>query len=209
MTGGRGGNEEEEDEEDFHDANELSNISEGTEEEDHARKHTHPPATKQQLEAQRLRADQEAHGATGRHRGLSAPPFAHPPAAHDEEDTTINTTSPRNSMHSTNTAGVASSITTAQNPDAQMTRETPEYVREKAAAVAKLRFDDCKQTPEALVEDIGVARHALNLFLNSKMLEAEHIVKKYADQRLYYALGAALIAVIKGFMVRRSGEGIG
>jgi PleD family two-component response regulator len=74
-------------------------------------------------------------------------------------------------------------------------------VREKAARVAKLTFDDVKMDADEMERDIKEARRALNLFLNSRMLEAEEIMKKYSDRKLYYALGDALIAVIKGFMV--------
>ncbi|MCO5565320.1 hypothetical protein L7F22_018993 [Adiantum nelumboides] len=84
--------------------------------------------------------------------------------------------------------------------DAKARNETPFYVREKSARVRKLTYDDVVMTEEEMFADIKEARKALNLFLNSRMLEAEEMIAKYADQKLYYALGDALIAVIKGFM---------
>lgn len=89
----------------------------------------------------------------------------------------------------------------SQTPtDAKARTETPFYVREKSARVRKLTYDDVVMTEEEMFADIKEARKALNLFLNSRMLEAEELIAKYADQKLYYALGDALIAVIKGFM---------
>jgi hypothetical protein len=90
---------------------------------------------------------------------------------------------------------------TSTPADAKAKKETPTHVREKAARVAKLTFDDVKMDADEMERDIKEARRALNLFLNSRMLEAEEIMKKYSDRKLYYALGDALIAVIKGFMV--------
>lgn len=78
--------------------------------------------------------------------------------------------------------------------------ETPFYVREKAARVRKLTYDDVKMEEKEMFSDIQEARKALHLFLNSRMIEAEEMIAKYSDQKMYYALGDALIAVIKGFM---------
>lgn len=84
--------------------------------------------------------------------------------------------------------------------DQKARNETPFYVKEKAARVRKLTFDDVNMTEEEMFHDIAEARKALHLFLNSRMIEAEELISKYSDQKLYYALGDALIAVIKGFM---------
>lgn len=90
---------------------------------------------------------------------------------------------------------------TSTPTDAKAKKETPIYVREKAARVARLTYDDVKMEADEMEDDIQVARGALHLFLNSRMLEAEDIMKRHSDRKLYYALGDALIAVIKGFMV--------
>jgi len=223
--------EDSDDEDEFHDAD-LSHISERSEESEAVghRQHKHQPS-REEVNAQRLRADEEEHGGAQqtssgvRHRGQSAPPHALPPHHDDdasvstysrnssrapqESDQATTTAASRNSMapSTTGTRKYAGSVSSAAGTvttvgDAgRMKKETPEYVRQKAATVAKLKFDDCKQDEDDMKKDIEEARRALNLFLNSKMLEAEDIVKKYADRKLYYALGAALIAVIKGFMV--------
>ncbi|SNX83318.1 uncharacterized protein MEPE_02025 [Melanopsichium pennsylvanicum] len=73
-------------------------------------------------------------------------------------------------------------------------------VQAKAARVAKLSASDVAITTTELRQDIEVARKALDLFLNSRMIEAERIIEEFADSRLYYALGYALITTIKGFM---------
>lgn len=84
--------------------------------------------------------------------------------------------------------------------DAKAKGDVSQAVRDKAARVAKLTAADVKISTKDLRDDIEVARGALNLFLNSRMLEAERIIEEHADRRLYYALGYALIATIKGFM---------
>lgn len=90
---------------------------------------------------------------------------------------------------------------TSETPaDAKAKKEVPAEVREKSAKVSKLRFDDVTQTTESMNEDLDVARKVLDLFLNSRMIEAEEIIKEHADSRMYYALGYGLIATIKGFM---------
>lgn len=84
--------------------------------------------------------------------------------------------------------------------DQKAREETPVYVREKAARVRKLTYDDVSMSESEMRADIKAAREALHLFLNSRMIEAEEIIAKYSDRKLYYALGDAIIAVIKGFM---------
>lgn len=71
---------------------------------------------------------------------------------------------------------------------------------ERSARIAKLTTKDVQQSSEELKEDIGVITHALNLFLNSRMVEANDIVAVHADKRIYYALAYALLATIKAFM---------
>lgn len=87
---------------------------------------------------------------------------------------------------------------------AQAKEGLPTSVLNKAAAVSKLTIDDVRQTTPELREDLKTMRKALDLFLNSKMIEAEQIAERHADKQLYYALGLALIATIKGFMVCNS-----
>ena len=71
---------------------------------------------------------------------------------------------------------------------------------ERSARIAKLTTKDVQQSPNELMEDIGVIMHALHLFLNSRMVEANNIVEVHADKRIYYALAYALLATIKAFM---------
>ncbi|CAO1617399.1 unnamed protein product [Parajaminaea phylloscopi] len=84
--------------------------------------------------------------------------------------------------------------------DTKARKEVPHDVREKAARVSRLRFEDVDQSTDEMYEDISVARGALHLFLNSRMIEAEDIIKEHADKRMYYALGYGIIATMKGFM---------
>ncbi|EST07552.1 Outer membrane protein, IML2, mitochondrial/Tetratricopeptide repeat protein 39 [Kalmanozyma brasiliensis GHG001] len=84
--------------------------------------------------------------------------------------------------------------------DTRARSDLTQSVKDKAARVAKLTAADVACDSKQLHEDIQMAHKALNLFLNSRMIEAERIVEEYADSRLYYALGYALIATIKGFM---------
>ncbi|SPO23054.1 uncharacterized protein UTRI_01732 [Ustilago trichophora] len=99
------------------------------------------------------------------------------------------------------TAGASRRAGPAPSPtDTRARTDTTAAVQAKAARVAKLTASDVRITPTELRQDIEVARKALDLFLNSRMIEAERIIQEYADSRLYYALGYALIATIKGFM---------
>ncbi|SPO24760.1 uncharacterized protein UTRI_01732_B [Ustilago trichophora] len=102
---------------------------------------------------------------------------------------------PKGTAGASRRAGPAPSAT-----DTRARTDTTAAVQAKAARVAKLTASDVRITPAELRQDIEVARNALNLFLNSRMIEAERIIEEYADRRLYYALGYALIATIKGFM---------
>lgn len=97
--------------------------------------------------------------------------------------------------HSGN-AGLLASSTAEQRSKGEL----PQAIRDKAARVAKLTAEQARLTPDQLQDDLNNARHALQLFLNSRMIEAEKLIEKESDRRLYYALGAALIATIKGFM---------
>ncbi len=93
--------------------------------------------------------------------------------------------------------------------DTRARSDVTQAVKDKAARVAKLTAADVASDSKQLHEDIAMAHKALNLFLNSRMIEAERIVEEYADSRLYYALGYALIATIKGFhdlRARRFGQ---
>ncbi|PWN42672.1 hypothetical protein IE81DRAFT_289951 [Ceraceosorus guamensis] len=176
----------------FHDA-ELADIEEHEEEEDH---HTRKQSHRQ-----------------GMHRGLSEAALGGASAASSTYG------GPRSGSPETTTASLAPSSLrgtsgakrrsgsvpvggdeTSTPADVKAKKETPLYVREKAARVQRLTFDDVALEEDEMEDDIKVARHALNLFLNSRMIEAEEIMKKHSDRKLYYALGDALIAVIKGIM---------
>lgn len=194
-SNGYGAYDSDEESDEFHDA-ELADIAEGTEDEDES--------PQQQ---------------PTRHRGLSdgAVLGSNIPRSSSPETTTTNTTTNDNGTSRTNSqigstasykrrsgsvpTGAASSESSSTPNDNKAKKETPQHVREKAARVAKLNFDDVKQSGEEMIEDIGVARKALHLFLNSHMIEAEKIIEVHADKRMYYALGWGLIATIKGFMV--------
>jgi len=84
--------------------------------------------------------------------------------------------------------------------DERAGQEATQKAKDKAARAAKLKFADVQQSEAELNEDIATCHKALNLFLNSRMIEAECILEQHADKRLYYALGLSVISVIKGFM---------
>ncbi|EPQ25627.1 uncharacterized protein PFL1_06807 [Pseudozyma flocculosa PF-1] len=111
---------------------------------------------------------------------------------------------PRGTASASRRAGAATATAGAEQvmtpADAKANGDIPRHVRDKAARVAQLGVNDVKLTAEELRGDVEVARKALHLFLNSRMIEAEEIVAEHADTRLYYALGYAIIATIKGFM---------
>lgn len=88
--------------------------------------------------------------------------------------------------------------------DAKSKKDVSGDVRDKAARVARLSFEDVEQTTDEMYEDIKVARGALHHFLNSRMIEAEEIIAEHANKRMYYALGYGLIATMKGFMTFES-----
>lgn len=187
-TNGKAGYDSDEDSDEFHDA-ELADIAEGSEDEDET------PHT--------------------RHRGMSDGAVMGAGAIRSSSPEPSLTTATTNDSGSRATSQIGStasykrrsgsvptgSADTSTPSDNKAKKETPQHVREKAARVAKLGFDDFKQTSEEMTEDIGVARKALHLFLNSHMIEAERIIEVHADKRMYYALGWGLIATIKGFMV--------
>lgn len=73
---------------------------------------------------------------------------------------------------------------TSTPSDAKAKKETPADVKEKSARVAKMGYDDVKEDTEEMRDDIETARGALHLFLNSRMIEAEDIIKTKADYRM-------------------------
>ncbi|GAC96399.1 hypothetical protein PHSY_003979 [Pseudozyma hubeiensis SY62] len=173
----------------FHDAP-LADISEGEEEEDD---HHHRGAV---AGAAGAAAAVAGAGAAARHRrnrsGASARKVPNGDAS---------TYKPKGTAGANRRAGPATDAAVADNvTDARASKDTSKAVQEKAARVAKLTASDVAISADQLRADIEVARKALNLFLNSRMIEAERIIEEYADSRLYYALGYALIATIKGFM---------
>lgn len=175
---------------DFHDAP-LADISEGEEEEDSH--HGHHAAEAGGAAA----ALAGGAGAAARHRRNKSGSSAR--RAPNGEMANGASYKPKGTAGAARRAGPQGDGATTVN-DTRARSDTSQAVRDKAARVAKLTANDVKITPQQLRDDIEVARHALNLFLNSRMIEAERIIEEYADSRLYYALGYALIATIKGFM---------
>ncbi|SOV04327.1 uncharacterized protein UDID_02344 [Ustilago sp. UG-2017a] len=144
--------------------------------------------------------EEEEHGhraaaAAARHRRNKSSSSARRVGNGDTNGSTGSPYKPKGTAGATRRAGPVSSTA-----EARARSDTSQAVRDKAARVAKLTATDVNITPQELRQDIEVARKALNLFLNSRMIEAERIIQEYADSRLYYALGYALIATIKGFM---------
>jgi hypothetical protein len=219
----------EESDEEFHDAD-LANITEHDEEDDRSAHQPQRPnrSAERTVSGQhgRHRGLSEGEGvalgagvgagAAGaafagsreRQSKQSAPPQERSNNVNAARAASIRSNSSRNApqqLHGTSAAKRRSGSVPIGNenntPSDQKARnETPFYVKEKAARVRKLTFDDVNMTEEEMFHDIGEARKALHLFLNSRMIEAEELISKYSDQKLYYALGDALIAVIKGFM---------
>ncbi|WFD27207.1 hypothetical protein MNAN1_002203 [Malassezia nana] len=70
----------------------------------------------------------------------------------------------------------------------------------RAARMSKLTTRDVAQSTESLFEDIGVARKALHLFLNSRMNDAYDLVEGKSESRLYYAVAYAILSTIKAIM---------
>lgn len=214
-----GYNSESDDDDDvFHDA-ELADIEEGEEDDVSSSSHKVASPSKQSSQTR-----------TGRHRGLSeasgtqiATHRTNSPTNVDGDQSTgdagiaaVGAASSPGPSKLKGTSGAkrragstpipaSSSASIAEDSnatpqDAKAKKDVPAEVREKAARVAKLRFDDVTQSTDEMYEDIKVARGALHLFLNSRMIEAEEIIKEHADKRMYYALGYGLIATMKGFM---------
>ena len=178
----------------------LADISEGEEEDDdHTHSHHHRGA------AAGAAAAVAGAGATARHRrnksGSSARAI---PSATVNGAGANSTYKLKGTAGASRRAGPAADAAVAghvsSSSETRARAETSQAVRDKAARVAKLTAADVAISTDQLRKDIEVARHAMDLFLNSRMIEAERIIEEYADSRLYYALGYALIATIKGFM---------
>lgn len=210
----------------FHDA-ELANISEGEEEED-GKTNSGEPAAAALPAADKSRS---AYHTAGRSRGVSEASGTDSARASSGALDLRKTQSPDETTEQSSTAaartpsklkgtsgakrragstpigggddddGTGASSTPQ---DAKAKKELPAEVREKAARVQQLTFDDVQQSAGEMEKDIEVARGALHLFLNSRMIEAEEIIKEHADRRMYYALGYGLIATMKGFMTFES-----
>lgn len=178
------------DDEDFHDAP-LADISEAEEEDDDHHHHRAAATGAAGGSAALVSA-----GATARDRrnksGTSDRKVANGDSAAYK---------PKGTAGANRRAGPAANSAVAGNvTDSRARSDTSQAVKDKAARVAQLTAQDVAISTDQLRQDIEVARNALNLFLNSRMIEAERIIEEYADRRLYYALGYALIATIKGFM---------
>lgn len=196
---------ESDDEDDvFHDA-ELADIDEGEEEEEEERQQPQAPT----------KSAAAANGSATRTRVSSqaSPPASptSPTAALDGSDagrkapSKLKGTAGARRRAGSTSAAAATATSSADDPnatpsDAKAKRDVPADVREKAATVSRLTTDDVLQSTDSMRSDIEAAHGALHLFLNSRMLEAEEIIKEHADRRMYYALGYALIATMKGFM---------
>ncbi|KAN0063269.1 hypothetical protein ACQY0O_004433 [Thecaphora frezii] len=186
-------------EDEFYDA-ELANITEGSEEEEDDQEEK---SNADQGRTELLRATSRSDMTTlvGASRSASPEPVIDnrraKPAQASPHKLRGTAAASRRAGH---TAAADDQQPATISADAKARGDLPSHVHEKAARVAQLGIDDVQLTPEELREDIEVARKALNLFLNSRMLEAEKIVSKHADTKLYYALGYAIIATIKGFM---------
>jgi tetratricopeptide (TPR) repeat protein len=204
QANGQATKEEHEDEgsdegEDFHDA-ELADIPEDADEADHQ-----PPSPEAKNQSNRRhRGLSEGEGvALGAGASRSKVPNSKrekPEESIKSNDDSHDSTAIQGKRRSGSTPAADTSDSAATPNDQKAKKETPMYVREKAARVRKLTYDDVKMSESEMRADIKVARGALHLFLNSRMFEAEEIIAKYSDSKLYYALGDALIAVIKGFM---------
>ncbi|CAO1636996.1 unnamed protein product [Sympodiomycopsis kandeliae] len=221
---------DESDDDVFHDA-ELANISEGEEEEEeqesrsrsHQRKVSTGSHKKSNGRAAAAEESRSAYHTAGRSRGVSEASGTDSVQASSgalaiqrtESPESGNGTAPKTPSKLKGTSGAkrragstpiaAEEDGTSTTPqDAKAKKELPAEVREKAARVQQLTFDDVQQSSEEMYEDIKVARGALHLFLNSRMIEAEEIIKEHADRRMYYALGYCLIATMKGFMTFES-----
>lgn len=194
------GYDEDTDEEDFHDAEpELEGIPEDADEADH-----HPPSSEAKNQSNRRHRGLSEGEGVALGAGASRSKMPGSKASKGSESIRSNSTSHdsdamQGKRRSGSTPAAAGDSVSTPN-DSKAKKETPMYVREKAARVAKLTFDDVKMSESDMRDDIKVARGALHLFLNSRMFEAEEIIAKHSDRKLYYALGDALIAVIKGFM---------
>ncbi len=178
---------------DFQDAP-LADISEGEEEED-----DHHRGAK--AGAAGAAGAAAGAGAAARHRRQKSGSSARNVANGDAGSTYR----PKGTAGASRRAGPPADTTapgqaSSSSNDTRARSETSQAVKDKAARVAKLTAADVASDAKQLHEDIAMAHKALNLFLNSRMIEAERIVEEYADSRLYYALGYALIATIKGFM---------
>ncbi|PWN98190.1 hypothetical protein FA09DRAFT_338618 [Tilletiopsis washingtonensis] len=82
--------------------------------------------------------------------------------------------------------------------DDSITPETaiaPTYIPRSSLSSSAVKIDDndCR-------EDLAIVREAMNLFLNSRMKEAEELCQKDADHRLYKAVGMSLINTVKAIM---------
>lgn len=208
----------------FHDA-ELANISEGEEEESEQGHKQTTKATKS-TNGNATQDSQSAYHTAGRSRGVSEASGTDSARASTAALGLAKTESPENGDLNGKQPGRTPSklkgtsgakrragstpIATEDDgsnstpQDAKAKKELPAEVREKAARVQRLTFDDVQQSTGEMEEDIKVARGALHLFLNSRMIEAEEIIKEHADRRMYYALGYCLIATMKGFMTFES-----
>ncbi|WFD23897.1 hypothetical protein MEQU1_002591 [Malassezia equina] len=70
----------------------------------------------------------------------------------------------------------------------------------RAGRMSKLTFPDVAQSSEELLADIAVARKALHLFLNSRMIDAYQLIEAKSESRLYYAVAYAILSSIKAIM---------
>ncbi|CAO1634796.1 unnamed protein product [Parajaminaea phylloscopi] len=63
-----------------------------------------------------------------------------------------------------------------------------------------VKASECKISDNECREDLATVREAMNLFMNSRMVEAEELCREGAENRLYKAEGMALINSVKSIM---------
>lgn len=91
------------------------------------------------------------------------------------------------------------------NPDPSQARRHDSQLlanqaKTRADRISKLSLADINQTDEEMRKDIEVARHALHLFLNSRMMDAYELIEVHSERRMYYATAYALLSTIKAVM---------
>ena len=90
-----------------------------------------------------------------------------------------------------------SSTHSNQLPDEQDQKQLTEA---RSNRISKLTVSDVYQTSQDMYDDLSMAREAVHLFMNSRMLEAYDMITPLSEKRMYYVLAYALFSTIKAFM---------